>query len=54
MVREGVGVGVGWGPRVQPLAAPLPVPVSRRELPVCRTLIYKRLMSEESNVETVA
>lgn len=44
----------GWGPKVQPVAAPLAVPASRRELPVCRSLIYTQLMSVESNVETVA
>lgn len=57
VVRRGaVGIVVeeGWGPRVQPVAALLPVPASRRELSVCRRLIYARLMSEESNVETVA
>lgn len=57
VVRRGAGGdggGGGLGPRVQPVAARLPVPASRRELPVCRRLIYTQLMSEESNVETVA
>lgn len=42
----------GWGPKVQSVAAPLPVPASSRELPVCHTLIYMWLMSDESNVES--
>ena len=52
MVRQ--GGGGGWGPKMLPVAAPLAVPASGRELPVCRTLIYIRLMSDESNVEIVA
>lgn len=38
-LRQGGG-RCGWGPKVQPVASPLPVPASTRELPVCRTLIY--------------
>lgn len=37
-----------------PVVAALPVPVTTRELPVCCSLIYTRLMSKESAVETVA